>query len=307
MRKEQVIGAFWICGIVAAITAVMLLVPRCSRLNPKNAELWGMDQYVADSIEMAIAMRKDSAWAARQAVWDAEREARRAAREAEWEARKAAWQKDTVALRLQPFDPNTADSLVLLEVGLKQWQVRSLLRYRAAGGRYKKPEDMKKMYGMTDSLYAQLEPWISIAPQEADSVVPQLAFRTKKDTIVELNSADTTALLYIRGIGSVTAKRIVNYRDKLGGYVRVEQALEAGVNDSVLQHLTVVAKVTKPIRINSSSAAVMAKHPYMTYTQAVAIEDLRHKRTIKTLDQIEKLGCFTAEEWEKVKPYLSLE
>lgn len=309
MRENQAIGACIVCGIVAAVAAVMLLVSRCSVANEPDPALWGMDQYWADSLAEVQAMHKDSMWAARQAEWAAEKEARRLAREAEWAARQTAWQANEVPLRLQSFDPNSADSLTLLEVGLKPWQVRAMLRYRAVGGVYRKPEDMRRMYGMTDSMYAALEPWIAIAPLPADTATPvaQPMAHQKKDTLIELNSADTASLQYLRGIGSVTAMRIVAYRERLGGYVSVAQLAEIGVSDSVQNRLTVVPHVSRTIRVNSQSAAAMAKHPYMNYTQATAIEDLRHRRTIRSLDQIEKLGCFSAEEWDKLKPYLSLE
>ena len=42
-------------------------------------------------------------------------------------------------------------------------------------------------------------------------------------TVVELNSADTTALKKVPGIGSVFAKRIIKYRELLGGFYSVEQ------------------------------------------------------------------------------------
>ena len=37
------------------------------------------------------------------------------------------------------FDPNTADSTMLLRLGLSPWQVRNIYKYRARGGRYHRP------------------------------------------------------------------------------------------------------------------------------------------------------------------------
>ena len=80
--------------------------------------------------------------------------------------RKAAWKKkyprDTIVIRMQMFDPNTADSSTLVHVGLKKWQASNMLKYRAKGGRYRRAEDMKKIYGMTDSMYMALLPYIQI-------------------------------------------------------------------------------------------------------------------------------------------------
>ena len=76
--------------------------------------------------------------------------------------RKAEWKKkrDTIEIRMQIFDPNTADSSTLVHLGLKPWQAKNMLKYRAKGGRYRKAEDLKKLYGMTDSMYQALTPYI---------------------------------------------------------------------------------------------------------------------------------------------------
>ena len=75
---------------------------------------------------------------------------------------KAKWKKtykrDTIEIRMQVFDPNTVDSITLLHLGFKPWQAKNMLKYRAKGGKYRKNEDLKKLYGMTDSMYVALAP-----------------------------------------------------------------------------------------------------------------------------------------------------
>ena len=61
-----------------------------------------------------------------------------------------------------PFDPNTADSLTLIRVGLSPFQVRNILRYRQKGGAYHRPEDMKRLYGLTIGQWEHLAPLIRI-------------------------------------------------------------------------------------------------------------------------------------------------
>ena len=67
-------------------------------------------------------------------------------------------------LHLVPFDPNTADSTVLLGLGLQPWQVRNIYRYRSKGGIYRRPEDFARVYGLTVGQYRQLAPYIRISP-----------------------------------------------------------------------------------------------------------------------------------------------
>ena len=67
-------------------------------------------------------------------------------------------------LHLQTFDPNTADSTLLLGLGLQPWQVRSIYKYRAAGGVYTRPEDFARLYGLSVKKYRELRPYIRISP-----------------------------------------------------------------------------------------------------------------------------------------------
>ena len=77
---------------------------------------------------------------------------------------------DTVVM--QPFDPNTVDYDGLRRLGLTKHEAVSLLKYRAAGKIFRIPEDVTLCYGISDSLFYRLEPYIrigrkyAIAPQE---------------------------------------------------------------------------------------------------------------------------------------------
>ncbi len=68
----------------------------------------------------------------------------------------------TVPLNRHLFDPNTADSLTLREQGLPAWMTRNVLRYRAKGGIFRTDSAFRKVYGMTDTLFAQIQPYIHI-------------------------------------------------------------------------------------------------------------------------------------------------
>ena len=183
--------------------------------------------------------------------------------------RKAEWKKkrDTIEIRMQIFDPNTADSSTLVHLGLKPWQAKNMLKYRAKGGRYRKAEDLKKLYGMTDSMYQALTPYIYIAREEVDSLAKDSVmvnsvqvdslpkWPEKKDTVLNLRTADTTELKMIRGIGSYRAKQIVRYREQLGGFTHVEQILEAkGMEkvdgDSLLEHFFIDSVKVEQMHVN---------------------------------------------------------
>lgn len=236
---------------------------------------------------------------------------------------KAKWKKtykrDTIAIQMQMFDPNTVDSMTLLHLGFKPWQAKNMLKYRAKGGKYRKKEDLKKLYGMTDSMYLALTPYIYIK----DSIVVDSARidsvhmdglpkwkSTKKDTILNLRTADTTELKLIRGIGSYRAKMIVRYREQLGGYAQVEQIMEARgmdkvIADSILPHFYIDSVVVNKIPINHIRPEVLQRHPYLNFEQAKAIYEYRRKHIrIKSAEELKKIKGLSPTDIEKILIYL---
>ena len=238
--------------------------------------------------------------------------------------RKTEWKKryphDTIEIRMQAFNPNTADSSTLVHLGFKPWQAKNMLKYRAKGGKYRKPDDLKRLYGMTDSMYQALTPYIHIAREEMDSLVDSVRVyslppwqKENKDTIINLRTADTTELKMLYGIGSYRARQIVRYREQLGGFVRVEQVLEAkgmeGVNaDTLLQHLYMDSVIVKQIPINQISVQRLARHPYLRFEQAKAIYELRRRKIhLDSIQQLNELDCLSSETLEKIAPYLNFD
>lgn len=237
--------------------------------------------------------------------------------------RKAQWrrQRDTIAVRMQVFDPNTADSSTLVHLGFKPWQAKNMVKYRAAGGKYRKPEDLKKLYGMTDSMFQALTPYIYIAREEVDSLAVDSLRKDSlprwkeenKDTILNLRTADTVELKMIHGIGSYRARQIVRYREQLGGFVSVEQVLEAkGMEnvdaDSLLAHFWIDSVKIEPMNVNSVGVQRLSRHPYLRFEQAQAIYELRRKKIrLDSIQQLQQIECISAETLEKIAPYLNFD
>jgi len=263
--------------------------------------------------------KEDSAWAndstkAQFAVYQSQQDS---LRKAQW---KKKYPRDTIEIRMQAFDPNTADSSTLVHLGFKPWQAKSMLKYRAKGGQYRKPDDLKKLYGMTDSMYQALTPYIHIAREEMDSLVDSVQVdslpkwqKENKDTIINLRTADTTELKMLPGIGSYRARQIVRYREQLGGFVRVEQVLEAkgmeGVNaDTLLPHLYIDSVIVQQIPVNQVSVQRLARHPYVSFEQAKAIYQLRRRKIhLDSIQQLHSIGEFSAETIEMLTPYLNFD
>ena len=235
-----------------------------------------------------------------------------------------------------PFDPNTADSTTLLRLGLSPWQVRSIYRYRAKHGRYHTPEDFMRVPGMTNEQWGRLGPVVRIAkefqyvnPKQkvqesvdemddfAQNAVPDTVSRDtfprlekiKSGQTIDINTADTTLLKMIPGIASKRAARIVAYRSRLGGFVAVEQAMEAiEMPDTVLQYMTVSALPVAKINVNKLSVQQLTKHPYLNFYQARAIfEHRRNKGDLHSIEELSRLDAFRPTDIDRLRPYITFE
>lgn len=134
-------------------------------------------------------------------------------------------QTNLPAVHHQNFDPNEADSITLLEQGITPFAASNILRYRRAGGTFRTKSSLQKIYGLSDTVYFALKKDILLPDSikkpvfEKDSAEKPVFIpyqSNKKDTILELNTCDTTELQMIRGIGPHFARKIVNYRQSLG-------------------------------------------------------------------------------------------
>lgn len=220
-------------------------------------------------------------------------------------------------VRLFPFDPNTADSTQLLNLGLNKWQVRNIYRYRAAGGIYRKPSDFARLYGLTKKQYEQLLPYIHIADDyrpASDFVEKEPAFardtmrnpvKLKPNQHVALNAADTLSLKKVPGIGSYYARQILNYRNRLGGFYAVSQLNEIeGFPAEALSYFTLGEEKIKKINLNRATLNQLRRHPYINFYQARAIVDIRRLRgDLKSLDELKLLKEFSDKDIERLSHY----
>ena len=218
---------------------------------------------------------------------------------------------------LSTFDPNTADSTQLLELGLQPWQVRNIYKYRAKGGVYRTPDDFGRLYGLTVKQFRELRPYIHISEeyQPASTLLPE---RQVRDTlkypvkmaegmVLSLNDADTTALRRVPGIGSALAQRIVRYREQLGGYYSVSQLLEIdNFPQSSLPFFSLGTPSLRRINLNRSSVAKLKAHPYISFIQARAIRDYINQKgaPLDSLGELSLSREFTPDQIARLRPYV---
>ena len=276
--------------------------------------------------------------------------------------RKYIYAKEEERVESFPFDPNTADSVTLLRLGLASWQVRAVYNYRAKHGRYHTPEDFQRLPGMTNELWERLHPYIRIdrrfqlvtpkprsyerpsasvastskgssskvnsqplekgnlktdsltsngtlarseEPVNNTDTIPHLE-KYAPGTVIDLNAADTSMLMKIPGIASYRASKIVEYRQRLGGFRTKEQVMEAcRMPDEVLDWFTVQPVPLERLEINHLSLKRLMHHPYISFYQAQAIVEYRKKYgPLHSPQELQKLQDFTPEAIERVQDYL---
>ena len=232
----------------------------------------------------------------------------------------AYYQTEERKAELFPFDPNSADSTQLLRLGLQPWQVRNIYKFRAAGGVYRQPRDFARLYGLTLKQYRRLEPYIRI--KEEDMPAERYFYKyepiEERDTMkypiklqaeerIVLNHADTAQLRKVPGIGPYFARKIVEYRERLGGYYRVQQLLEIEDFPETAVDFFIIPDDTqlRKLNINRLSLNELKRHPYLNFYQARAIVDYRRLHgTIQSLDQLSLLRDFPREAIERLTPYV---
>lgn len=229
------------------------------------------------------------------------------------------WQPEKVVYF--KFDPNTLDSAGWVNLGFSPKQSASIIKYRNAGAIFKKPRDVKKLFVVDDEKYEELRPFIQIEVRpdsEPDESVRFEFSEKKKESrhekeIVELNSADTTDLKKLIGIGSSFAKRIVKYRELLGGYLSKEQLLEVYGMDSaryfpISENVLVDTTVRTRININSGDFKELLKHPYLNKNQVKAIVNYRKQHgNFKELSDLESIHLLKGEPYRKIAPYFTVQ
>lgn len=190
------------------------------------------------------------------------------------------------------FDPNTVSVADLQRLGLSERQAATIENYRSKGGRFRTKEDFRKMYVVSDTLFARLEPFIEI---------PKL----------ELNTADSAALVSLRGIGPYYARKILAYRQRLGGFYDKAQLLEiegfdqeryAGLADEV----TVDPARIRRLDIWHASDSLLAGHPYLGARGARSLVRYRqlYDSARWTLPDLARERVIPAENIEKLKKYI---
>ena len=231
----------------------------------------------------------------------------------EAQQQKAEKAQEVAELHPFPFNPNTITAEELLQMGLTDRQARNIMNYKAKGGKFYSKNDLGKLYTISEEDFAQLEPFIvlpevarpkytkssgksngskaSTSSETAAAAKPE----KKASPIVDLNTVDSTTLVELPQIGPYTAVRIIEFREKLGGFIDKEQLRDVkGMDDArfaaIQPYINLGAVELQKVDVNRADFKTLVHHPYLSYEQVKRIVNQREKRgMIKNWAQLEEL------------------
>ena len=218
------------------------------------------------------------------------------------------------------FDPNTLSVEGWKRLGIREKTANTIQKYILKGGRFYKPEDISKIWGLHEDEVKRLLPYVRIEARPANDFStsktsePYKPYEKVKYTTaaIDINNADTSAFIALPGIGSKLAARIIAFREKLGGFYKVDQVAETyGLPDSTFQKikskLVITKSDVKKLNINTATGDELKVHPYLRYNIANAIVQYRtlHGEFI-TIGDIKKIMIITDDIYIKLSPYLTV-
>ena len=215
-------------------------------------------------------------------------------------------ERHKLSVELEPFMLDTVSNAYLRALGFSVREAESVLRYRDMIGGYRSFEEFEECYSVDSVMSARLKGYI-IFP-ERDSVVDYS--RTKEEVLVEINSADSAALIAVSGIGPKSVVQIIRYRELLGGYYSPMQISELEVVTEanfikILPQIWCDTVQIKKININFATSKELEVHPYISNRMLKKIINHRElKGGWSTIEEMIDSKIFKSEEAARIAPYL---
>lgn len=251
---------------------------------------------------------------------------------------------EPAAAALFYFDPNALSMGGWQQLGVSERTAVTITRYLANGGHFRTAADLAKIYSLPPALCARLMPYVRItgrreerysgryekaggdrhygpyhkdsgyhnfAPRNGDSSFTR--YRKKAaPAVIDINTADTLAWQTLPGIGPGFARRIVSFRDRLGGFYAVEQVGECyGLADSVFQKIQPFLQIGNSslikLDLNLTDEKSLAAHPYIRYKLAHLIVQYRSAHAgFKGIAELRALPLVDEIIYRKIEHYIEI-
>lgn len=198
-----------------------------------------------------------------------------------WDSLHAAWQadRDSRQYRRLQREKAYADSQRVWARRREEWAYQKQQRQQAAAERQRRYDSIRATY-----------------PQKLPS-----------GSVVDVNSADTVLLKQIPGIGSVNARRIVERREALGGFINPSQIAEIdGLPHGITSWFRVSGGTPRRINLNRADFKTIVHHPYISYEQTKAIVNFRQRiGKLRGWEDLIGCGLFSDSDIARISPYVT--
>jgi competence protein ComEA len=224
-------------------------------------------------------------------------------------------ESDNKPLTPFPFDPNKLSFEGWKQMGLKDKTIKTIMNYTSKGGKFRKPDDIKKVWGISEKQAEQLIPFVIISDKNESSIKNlqnNTSLPKKQSKSIDVNTCDSATLEQLKGIGAGFARRIIHYRDRLGGFHSIAQIAEVyGLPDSVFQKIKPLLVLSndkiKKININTAQLEELKSHPYIRYKLANAIIQYRNQHgNFQNAEDLKKIILMDNDSYSKIINYISL-
>lgn len=216
----------------------------------------------------------------------------------------------TAAVSYRNFDPNTVDASTLRTMGIRENIIRGLINFRKSGFTYRTTDDLRRIYAMDDATMTRIAPYVIISNTESSRNAVRSGSTSRQVIPVDINTATIEQMDQLPGIGPGYAKRILNWRDKLGGFHHPDQVKSTyNLPDSVFEKISPYLRFDTPprkINVNTADARILAGHFYIGIKEAGIIVSYRDNHgPYRDATDLMKTGAINESWLQKAGPYLS--
>jgi competence protein ComEA len=238
-------------------------------------------------------------------------------------------EEEAITFQFKNFDPNKVSEGQLHAMKLPPRVINNLIKYREKGGYFKYKKQLKKIYGLDDSLFILISPYVQIDIRDEIKQLEEKEIQIDDEqaltfnkgnfkkrvkpriALFDLNQADTSQLKKIYGIGPVIANRIIKFRYALGGFIHQDQLTEVyGLSPAVVNEITKYSFIDKDyepkkLKINFASIGDLSRHPYLSFEEAKNIVNYRTiNGPFKTVENLIESQLIDQAKIDKVTNYL---
>jgi DNA uptake protein ComE-like DNA-binding protein len=210
------------------------------------------------------------------------------------------------------FDPNNATDADWKQFGISDKQIESIRKFLKSGAVIRRPADISKLYALTEKQKALIIPYIDL-PDMVTIPHDSTRYKKKLNYPIELNTADSNTIVALYRIGPSLTHRIIDYRDKLGGFKSLSQLNEIwGFDEDILYDLQgkiyVDSTKARIFNLNTVTADELKTHPYFKYKLSNVIINYRTQHgPYKSLAELKETGVVNDSVYQRITRYLKIE